>query len=936
MLVRSTPERALGALLGGESAAATLYTHVTELSKVVTASVRSAVDSAEQTTGSRPTVPARQSLKLRALRDELRRSIQTDIDQRTSRSHRLNECQLAAIKLCDDSFLESPEIPALDELINVVLVSTRNDLHVRDVQVQRYAEVVSELDPTLLVAWHLVKRTATKGQGKQATLSQSVERLTTLFVGPRFHSLPFAETHVHLNGITGNELVLAQIILGNKWPEPNNDLSQQEKSQLCRIRRIRRCLLTFTSIWGEDAAAEPLVTDEQGVDLLKVCWDDAELAAPNPTIDWDSMERGLVIKGEGEVEAEYRANTTVDELKQPVTSKWLLRRLSAAARKHELQRAWIWLFILLLRTYRARKATPVTRAIILLVVADVMVLRRQMLLNGNGLRRFTTEVFHSSLRKEAAFHEIWRETSMRETTRRLFTRPGDKAEIKICSGSLKSSSVVAVFARAAHERLMSLSVKSARLEEDTGAALSRSHWHFCAHFNRLKESTRAELWKQATELRDILHSATRWDLPTQKSLGIGPGHLVLPAELIRGLDVVGDETRWSIEMFSPMLRWVRSTAETHDRLSESFRSQGPALKLHLSIHAGEDYAHPLSGLRHVDEAVKFCEMRTGDRLGHALALGIPPNEWLHRHGETLLSVDEHVDNLVWAWRKAVELRHLRLARCVRPRLESRIARMLPHVSWLPWNKEKPAPTWVTLMHLYQAWELRRNCAYMATHEAHAVVVDSKLKAGMPDLQAFISRSAPPSMATAEGLYLLRARHLESKSPIEKPKNLRQVRLTVMRHHHVTRGQQQLESCDSDAPAYLHDHDDCHDLNFMLAIQDACIERYAKLGLAIEANPSSNVYIGQLQTHSDHPIYRWNPPNPADLGEGGRFNQFNLRKRPIPVTVNTDDPGMLPTTLRMEYHLIHEAAISRGHSKRVVDKWVEGLRQLGVMHFEAAH
>jgi hypothetical protein len=935
MLVRSTPERALGALLGGESTAATLYMHVTELSKVVTASVCTARGSSDQTTQPTRAVPARHSLKLGALREELRRAIQVDVDQRTSRNHRMNESQLAAFKLCDDSFLESPEIPALDELANAVLVNTGNDLHVRGVQVQRYAEVLSELDPTLLVAWHLVKRTATKGQGKQATLRMSVDRLTSLFVGPRYHSLPFAENHVHLNGITGDELVLAQIILGSKWPEPKNDLPQQDKIQLCRIRRIRRCLVRLTSIWGEDSA-EPLVTEAQTIDLLKACWDDADPAAPNPVMDWEFMERGIVIKGEGELEAEGRANSTVDELKQPVTSKWLLRRLCAAARKHELQRAWTWLFILLLHTYRARKVTSVTRAIILLVVADIMVLRRQMLLNGNGLRRFTTEVFHSSLRKEAAFHEKWKETSVRETTRRLFTKPGDKAEIKICSGSLKSSGGVAAFAQAAHERLLSLSLKSARPEEANGAALSRSHWHLCAHFNRIKESSRVELWKKAIELRDILNSATHWDLSTQTSLGIGSGHLVLPAELIRGLDVVGDETRWSIEMFAPMLRWLRSTAVKHDRLSESFRSHEPVLKLHLSIHAGEDYAHPLSGLRHVDEAVKFCEMRAGDRLGHALALGIPPNEWLYRHGETLLSVDEHVDNLVWAWRKAVELRNLPLARSVRPRLESRIARMLPHVSWLPWGKEEAVPTRGTLMHLYQAWELRRNCAYMATHEAHAGVGDSKLDVGMPDLQRLHKQISPPSMATAEGLYLLRARHLESKSPIEKPKGERQVRLTVMRHHHVTRGQKQLESSDSNASAYLHDHDDSHDLNFMLAIQDACIESYAKLGLAIEANPSSNVYIGQLQTHSDHPIYRWNPPNPEDLNEGARFNKFNLRKRPMPVTVNTDDPGMIPTTLRMEHHLIHEAAISRGHSKRTVDNWVEGLRQLGMMHFERAH
>lgn len=941
MLIRSTPERALGALLGGELAANKLYEHLAELAKEVAAAVRSDDSNTDDVGRSLPkgkAAPARPTLKLGILREQLRLAIQGDVDLRTGRSSRMNESELTANTICSHSFLESPEIPAFDDLIHAVLINTGGGLHFRDVLVQRYAEVVSELDPTLLVAWHLVKRTATKGQGKRATLEQSVARLTTMFVGPRFHALPFAETHVHLHGIAGDDVVLAQIILGHKWPFTDNKLPDQETNQIRRIRRIRRTLMTLVGIWGKDDAIEPHVPEERTVDLLKACWDDAEMVAPNPTIDWDIMERGIVIEGEDVAANELYSSTTPDKGKQPVTSKWLLRRLAGSARKHELQRAWIWLFILLFRTYRVKKNKPMTRALLLLMVADIMVLRRQMLMNGNGLRRFTTDVFHSPLRNEAAVHERWHETSMSETARRLFANPGDKAEIKICSGSLKTRDAAESFARAAHSHILTLASKDAPQQASSGVAHSRSHWHFCAHFNRVKESSRSELWKQARVLRDSLLSADRWDLglPCWDSQSNGQGLLVLPAELIRGLDVVGDETRWSIEMFAPMLRWLRSTAATNDPLNESISSQEAILQLHLSIHAGEDYAHPLSGLRNVDEAVKFCEMRSGDRLGHALSLGIPPDEWLHRHSEALLSVDEHFDNLVWAWRKAVELRHLKEARRVRPRLESRIARMMPHVSWFPWKEETPAPSLVDMNNLYGAWELRKNCLYLAVHEIHAGIGDSKLNAGAPDMLRLREEIAHPSMSTAESLFILRARHLESKSPIDTQKPVRNVRLTVMRHQHVTRGQRRLESLDTDANSYLHDHDDGDDLRFMLALQDACIERYAKLGLSIETNPTSNVYIGQLQTHSDHPIYRWNPPNLGDLEHGARFNQFNLRERPMPVTVNTDDPGMIPTTLRMEYHLIHEAAISRGHPKHVADKWIEELRQRGIKHFEDVH
>ena len=58
--------------------------------------------------------------------------------------------------------------------------------------------------------------------------------------------------------------------------------------------------------------------------------------------------------------------------------------------------------------------------------------------------------------------------------------------------------------------------------------------------------------------------------------------------------------------------------------------------------------------------------------------------------------------------------------------------------------------------------------------------------------------------------------------------------------------------------------------------------------------------------------------------------------PMPVTINTDDPGVIPTTLRMEHQLMHEAAIDRGYTEQEADAWIEKLRKFGMDLFEAAH
>jgi adenosine deaminase len=46
-------------------------------------------------------------------------------------------------------------------------------------------------------------------------------------------------------------------------------------------------------------------------------------------------------------------------------------------------------------------------------------------------------------------------------------------------------------------------------------------------------------------------------------------------------------------------------------------------RLGITVHAGEDWDDPLTGLRHVDEATTECGLGRGDRIGHGLVLGLP-------------------------------------------------------------------------------------------------------------------------------------------------------------------------------------------------------------------------------------------------------------------------------------------------------------------------
>ncbi|AOI68438.1 hypothetical protein [Burkholderia ubonensis] len=903
MLLRSVPERALAALLGSVASAEVLRENLARL----------------------PASIGARSGWILILRKELRKAIQEDVDARTGKRNRLNEIQQQAQRLCNDGFLSTSNILAIDAVFDDLMKRESGRFEFRDEHIQRYAELVSEIDPTVIVAWRLADGDEKAFNAERAVLKATVEQMDTLFVSSRFLNRSFAENHVHLAGISGDDVILSHIVLflGPKSVAyPSKELGKQAHKNVVRLRRIQELLIAFVEIWTSSGTSSDLSWQEREELLVLASQDDLTSICKSTQRDWQAMDDGLLL---GNGDTSYR---------------WMLKELAGAARQSQYKLGWSWLFILLWRSYRDSNATVAMRAVVLQMVAEIMLLRRELIMDGNGLRRFVTTHFVPPAKELFTSNKEWKEKNRREAVRRLFTIAGDKVELKISPRDYNESFTQAL-AKNVGERMSALRFSQTTNAGHTIAAFD--HWHFCLHLNRSfdGEKSRAirrkKLWAEVKKLKKVFEPGTYWMFQFDDSLKTHP---FSPAQFVRGLDVAGDETQWPISTFAPMLRWLREDDPTPTRTlmptAQGIRIYNPSA-LHLSIHAGEDYTHPLSGLRHVDETVEFCEMRDGDRLGHALALGIAPDEWLRHHGDVMLSVDEHVDNLVWALRNAIRLEreyNLDLASRVQQRIEARIRRFIPHVSWRSRTMFTPSSA-----QLYEAWRLRRNCVDLATSLSSASsAFVPELKVGVPDYDELVALQGRSDANSAAGLFLLWAGWQQGRSAIElRDEQVVTVRLTYQRHGHPSRAQQQREKENTpNNDMLMYDHDTPDELEFMAALQDACIERYAQKGLAIETNPSSNVYIGQIETHSDHPIYRWDPPQEDELEKKGKSNRFGIRKRVMPVTINTDDPGIVPTTLRMEYHLMHEAALDRGCTERAADEWTEKIRQRGLATFDLTH
>lgn len=441
--------------------------------------------------------------------------------------------------------------------------------------------------------------------------------------------------------------------------------------------------------------------------------------------------------------------------------------------------------------------------------------------------------------------------------------------------------------------------------------------HFVLHFTRsgkrmdkLQEGIRKQHLKMTRSLLSFMSSVGHAD-STVLTQAQGDSLSFDLRKAIRGFDVAGNENELPIEVFAPALRVLRSA---------KFSSQGMfgtrIERPFLTVHAGEDFSHLLTGLRNIDEAVVFCDFQQGDRVGHALALGVNPRQWLKRQQTAYLPVGEHLDNLVWAHQKAIEVLQVSpLFTGVLPLLDQKIQF---------WSKvvygENHSP-----YDLYKAWLFRRNCPLHVNLEADTKGNDISNVHSLNEDWVLDKTDIEATNTTVHKE--LWSQYLFSSE--KKEVNYAQiVAICSTVKNSDTFGRKNGELFDSISQA---------ELQLYEAIQDLLMERYAVKGIVLEACPTSNIYIGRFKHYHEHPIYRWHPPEESWLDKDGKFNKFGLRNGSVPVCINTDDSALMPTTIRNEHRILKEAAINHfGVGVNKAEDWIDRIRQKGVEVFNENH
>lgn len=296
-------------------------------------------------------------------------------------------------------------------------------------------------------------------------------------------------------------------------------------------------------------------------------------------------------------------------------------------------------------------------------------------------------------------------------------------------------------------------------------------------------------------------------------------------DLIVGFDSAANELHASPEAFSPIFRKLAFLGNKN-----------------FTYHAGEDFIHILSGLRMVYEAVDFLEMQSGNRIGHATALGIEPKLWNQRLYDSKLTIKmgEWLDNLVFAYNFCSENQTMygHLAK-----LEESIRRYF--------NEIYGSSKYYSMHQIIQAWKCRKYDPFIV------------FKWREPSLfEDFESKELKEYSLIDQDVRLLYEAYHEGVNIVKYNKMI------------------QIE------PLEIFGVDE------LRLLQNMMIDFLNEKNIAIETLPTSNVRISYYKEYSEHHLIRW-------------LGLKNVDDPKPNVVIGSDDTGIFMTNLRNEYAHVYQ-------------------------------
>lgn len=368
------------------------------------------------------------------------------------------------------------------------------------------------------------------------------------------------------------------------------------------------------------------------------------------------------------------------------------------------------------------------------------------------------------------------------------------------------------------------------------------------------------------------------------------------AKKIYGIDAANIEIGCRPEVFAQTFRFLKN-----------YRFQNPATILGIdyfkeigqTFHVGEDFLDLLDGLRAIDEVLEFLNFSQGDRLGHALALGIEPERYYQDKEYTIiLPKQDFLDNIAWALYKKNEY-NIDISSSFYAKLENLFKRYYNelYIENLE-NSSLKDLKFVTYREYFEAWRLRGD-----------------------DPNPYLKISDNAELNTISYSFWDKCRFNENKNAVQARKEIIAQKLYKEYHYNS-----KIKEIGRERMEYK--IEDREYIKLVKQIQDAIQREVARKNIFIETNPSSNYLIGPIEKYIKHPILRFN-----NFGLENNENSYHLS-----VSINTDDQGVFSTSLENEYALVVLALLKERdkdgnykYNPTLIYNWIDRIREMSLEH-----
>ncbi len=335
---------------------------------------------------------------------------------------------------------------------------------------------------------------------------------------------------------------------------------------------------------------------------------------------------------------------------------------------------------------------------------------------------------------------------------------------------------------------------------------------------------------------------------------------------IIGIDACSNEIGCRPDVFATEYRFIKNFKFTPpDDLIN--RGESNTAFLGRTYHVGEDFLDIVDGLRAIDEVLLFLDFSHGDRLGHALALGVNPSEYYaFKNYRIVTTQQDALDNLVWIYNKSNEM-NIAIEPILKQKIEFEIHKLANRIYG---NINMTFPQIeinLDAFSLYCAWKLRGD---------------------HPQLYRSGDFKSTPLISSQYDKAMYKDSH--ELNELRKRKNI----TTLYHFYHFD-----YEAKKEGAIPYEFEISTEY-IALVEQVQKKMQFEIASKGIMIECNPSSNCLIGTFRDYEKHPIIS--------------FNNLHLEIEPqelfkcpqLSVSINTDDKGVFNTSLEFEYSLMASA------------------------------